>query len=248
MKSFFAAIKFLTILPVPGFLCGTERHFTASRVFFPAAGFLIGLLCLVLTWFVFDPFVPKPLIPVLIVLALALLSGGLHLDGLADTADGFFSHKDADKVLLIMKDSRIGTMGVLALVFVLLIKCVSLFILRPQWVAGILILAPTIGRSSFLVQLFALEPARPGKGMGRLFKPGISWFHLGLGLVIPVAAGWFALGLPGLVIACMCLVFQALFCLACYGKIRGFTGDTLGALSELAETLAFFACACLGRS
>lgn len=234
MKRFFAAIRFLTILPVPGGWSGDEKTLARSIFFFPLAGLAIGLIAAA-----FDYAVGRalPLLPasVLTILVLIGLSGGLHMDGLADTADGFFSARPRAKMMEIMRDSRIGVMGVLAVVFVVLLKVTLLAVMvtPSRWV--LILLMPLAGRAAVVLLMTALPYARPEGGLATLFAGSRSWLH-GLwawGLMF-VLSGWLAQGL-GLAAAILALILTALFILYNRSKIGGYTGDTLGAVCELAE-------------
>lgn len=234
MKRFFAAIRFLTILPVPNGWSGDEKTLARSIFFFPLAGLAIGLIAAA-----FDYAVGRalPLLPasVLTILVLIGLSGGLHMDGLADTADGFFSARPRAKMMEIMRDSRTGVMGVLAVVFVVLLKVTLLAVMvtSSRWV--LILLMPLAGRAAVVLLMTSLPYARPEGGLATLFAGSRSWLH-GLwawGLMF-VLSGWLAQGL-GLAAAILALILTALFILYNRSKIGGYTGDTLGAVCELAE-------------
>jgi len=234
MKRFFAAIRFLTILPVPNGWSGDEKTLARSTFFFPLVGLAIGLIAAA-----FDSAAGQalPLLPasVLTILILIGLSGGLHMDGLADTADGFFSARPRAKMMEIMRDSRIGVMGVLAVMFVVLLKVtlLSVILTSSRWV--LILLMPLAGRAAAVLLMTALPYARPEGGLATLFAGSRSWLH-GLwawGLMF-FLSGWLAQGL-GLAAAILALVLTALFILYNRSKIGGFTGDTLGAVCELAE-------------
>jgi adenosylcobinamide-GDP ribazoletransferase len=122
MKNLISAFQFLTILPL-----GKSRVIDAPKTipYFPIVGLVIGLI-LVFGDHVFSRLWPTTVVSILDVLLLAILSGALHLDGLGDTADGLFSHRSREQALDIMRDSRIGVMGLVAIVFILAIKWVSL--------------------------------------------------------------------------------------------------------------------------
>ena len=120
IKSFFAALSFISRLPVPARLSqGLEiEQYQRSIVTFPLVGLLLGAIAGAVA-LLLQPWCGVPLAALFGVLALALLTGGFHLDGLADTCDGIFSARTRDRMLEIMRDSRLGTHGGLALIFVL---------------------------------------------------------------------------------------------------------------------------------
>jgi adenosylcobinamide-GDP ribazoletransferase len=235
MKGFFAAIKFLTVLPVPGGWGGDEKTLARSVPYFPLAGLLIGLLAAGFDYAVGRALPPLPA-SALTIFVLICLTGGLHMDGLADTADGFFSARPRNKMMEIMRDSRIGVMGVLAVVFVVLLKVTLLtFILTSSSRWTIILIMPLAGRAAMVTLMNALPYARPEGGLATLFAGSRSWLHClwAWGLMFAVA-GWLAKGV-GLAAVFLALVITALFALYNRGKIGGYTGDTLGAVCELAE-------------
>ena len=123
IKSFFAALSFISRLPVPARLSqGLEiEQYQRSIITFPLVGLLLGAIAGAVVMLL-QPWCGGPLAALLGVLALALLTGGFHLDGLADTCDGIFSARRRERMLEIMRDSRLGTHGGLALIFVLVAK------------------------------------------------------------------------------------------------------------------------------
>ena len=230
-----AAIGFLTIFPLPTFCRQTEDDLPRSVPLFPLIGLLIGGVvagCVYLTSSLLPPFVAA----VVYVILLAIVHGGLHVDGLADTGDGFFSHRKTERILEIMRDTHIGTYGSLTLVSVLALKVAGLAsIPGTMWVKA-LFLAPVAGRCSMVLMLVMLPSVRPD-GMGLLFKRGRSFWEVLWALSVLLVAAWLLLQWRGLVAAGAVLVLNVAFMLMCQSKIKGFTGDTVGALSEMAEAL-----------
>lgn len=114
MNSFLAALRFLTILPIPGRRGHAPDDLRRSLWSFPLVGLLLGGMTGGIFWAV-GPYLPPPIAAVLAVLVLLSWSGGLHLDGVADCGDAFFSSRSRERMLEIMRDSRIGAMGVIGL-------------------------------------------------------------------------------------------------------------------------------------
>ena len=232
MKRFLAAVQFLTVIPVP-YTCD-ERDLGRSALLFPVIGLLIGAGMLVINIF-FGAFFPPLVGNVLLVIAMVAVSGGLHMDGLADTADGFFSARPRDRVLEIMKDSRTGVMGVIAVASVLSLKMAALISVPPGLRGSTLLLMPLAGRCALVIELAALPYARPEGGLGALFGADKSrWDPVFAVAVLAAVAGW-ASGLSGLVTTGAVVAITLIFSWWCRQKIGGFTGDTLGAACELAE-------------
>ena len=145
MKAFFAALQFLTVLRVPLRFQGAGVDLERCAPFFPLVGLLVGALAALFDFLV-SQILPSAIASTLTVLILVKLTGGLHMDGLADTADGFFSARDRETILAIMRDSRIGTMGVMAIVFVILIKVGALTTLELPRRTALILLAPVAGQ------------------------------------------------------------------------------------------------------
>ena len=121
MKKFLLALQFLTIIPVK-MKNIKEGDLSSSVIYFPLIGLLLGLLLVginkVLLILNFDQFIAN----IILVISLILLTGGIHIDGVADTADAFLSRKNREEMLVIMRDSHIGSMGALSLISVILLK------------------------------------------------------------------------------------------------------------------------------
>ncbi|RUM41169.1 MAG: adenosylcobinamide-GDP ribazoletransferase [Desulfobulbus sp.] len=232
-----AAIRFLTIIPLPGNAGTGEDELAGSLLFFPFVGMMIGVVVLfmavILQWLL-----PSFVCAVLLTCLLAACSGGLHLDGLADTADGFFSSRPRERILEIMRDSATGVMGSITLVFLLLIKVSCLDSLATD---GMLLpavfLMPLAGRTT-IVLLMALQPyAREQGGLATLFYSQISrraaLFALAVFAIFSVC---FA-GVRGFAVVVASSLLVIAFGFYCRRKIGGSTGDTLGAVCELAEAV-----------
>jgi adenosylcobinamide-GDP ribazoletransferase len=240
MRTWFAALmaafRFLTIFPFPGTIGTDSQDLARSTLFFPVVGLFLGLLAFVAGW-LGTFFLPGPVAAVLLVLMLCSFSGGLHADGLADTADGFFSARPRKKILEILRDSRIGAMGVLALIMVLALKITSLAVLDRQSALRAVLLMPLLGRAAIVLTMAMLPYARQEGGLATLFygrpvRPA-ALFALALACACCLAL----LGMYGLVLVMAWLVLIVLFARFCIKKIGGATGDTLGAVCELGETL-----------
>ncbi len=236
MKSFFAALQFLTIIPLPRALGGDESSLRKSVIFFPIIGALIGTAA-ALSDFMIIKALPQTVVTVLVVIFLMAVSGGLHMDGLADTADGFFSSRPRERILEIMKDSRIGAMGVMAIVSVLMLKVSLLDAVQQPARWPVIILMPVAGRCALVIMMKALPYVRQKGGLAAIFQDGGSSFLIIWSIVFLCAAGWFSFMWAGIVAALASLTVVLLFIVWCHLKIGGFTGDTLGAVCELAEAV-----------
>jgi adenosylcobinamide-GDP ribazoletransferase len=233
MKNFWAAIRFITILPA-----GKSTHFDAVGMvpWFPAVGLLLGAGLAAFDHAAARCWAP-PAVAVLDVLFLAVVTGAFHIDGLADTADGLFSHRPKDRILEIMKDSRTGVMGVVAVVAVLAVKWAGIGGI-PENRTLMLILVPAYARGAMLFGMRALAYGRPQGGTGHAFfsrplRPADFWGVLGMVLLsLALGRGLLALNLG------FFLINAAL--IAYYRKRLGcITGDMLGAMTEVTEAGLF---------
>lgn len=207
---------------------------------FPVAGLILGAL-----WAFFDMAVgrifPFGMRAAVDVLFMVLLTGGLHLDGLADTMDGLLSHRGREDALRIMKDSRIGTWGVLALIFALGLKAAALSQSLADHRFFLLLLVPAYGRLAMLIGMWALPYGRKEEGIAhRLFKdkPRLGW----LPGALLVAAGSLLTGWFGFLVLNATFLLTVSLVLSRYKKKLGtVTGDMLGALGEITETALLIA-------
>lgn len=231
--AFLSAVQFLTIIP-----CGRRTGFDARAAlpFFPLVGLLIGAVLMGIhtlsgLWW------PGPVVALLDFVGLAVLTGGLHLDGLADTADGLYGQRTPEQSMAIMKDSRIGAMGTISVICCLAAKWAGLAHIvgpAPIW----LFLVPAYARAAVLFGTKFLPYGRTDGGTGHAFfqtPVGIKDFW-GFGLLAGISL--FSLrALVGLNLGFAVTVFAIL---GWYRKKIGcITGDMLGATIEVTETVLF---------
>lgn len=235
MDNFLAALRFLTIIPLPGKKGHDESAISGSPPFFPVIGLLTGLLAAGLSWLFWAWLAPLSA-AVLSVIVLLVVSGGLHMDGLCDTADGFFSARPRARMLEIMRDSRVGAMGVMAIVLILALKIAALSVHSQDNIWPVVLLMPLAGRVSLLVLMAVLPYARPEGGLATLFYKRPGKLAAISGVFLLLAVGWLVLGSAGLIAGGLAMGVVLSFAAYCRYKIGGATGDTLGAGCELAET------------
>ena len=232
MSGLLVAARYLTIVPFPGPAHAPIDALGRSAAWFPIVGIGVGLLLVLvdrLTGWLFPPL----LAAVLAVTAWKVLTGGVHLDGLADCLDGLVG-RDADQRLAIMRDSRIGTFGAVGLVLFLMLEIVAVAELVPPVRGSALFAAPVIARATPAILAALFRPAR-ADGQGVAFHAGVRPSAIALGLAAAVAAAIFALG--GLGVAAIAAALVAAVSLAAFvaGRLGGVTGDVLGAAVELSE-------------
>ncbi|WP_417695899.1 adenosylcobinamide-GDP ribazoletransferase [Pseudomonas sp.] len=233
MLAFWIALQFLSSLPVrlPGM--PEPAQLGRSLLFYPLVGLLFGGLL----WGLDAMLLGTPLLlhGALLLTAWVLLSGGLHLDGLADSADAWLGgFGDRERTLLIMKDPRSGPIAVITLVLVLLLKFAALLALIEQRQTLALIIVPVLGRGA-LLGLFLTTPYVRAGGLGQALADHLprhrGWqVLLACALAGVLVAGW--VGVSALVIALAVFIGLRQMMLR---RLGGCTGDTAGALLELLE-------------
>lgn len=236
------ALRFLTILPVPGMPPMSEQSIAKAIPWFPLAGAIIGVLLAgvgAAAGWLWNADVRAALL----VVAWGVLTAGLHLDGVGDTFDAVMSWRPRERKLEIMKDSRVGAMGVLAMVAVLGLKFIWLRATGDGWLAAVL-LAPALGRWADIYGIFWFPAAREG-GLGRSFSEQVQQRDFIVTTVFVVVLALLLGGLHG--IAALALVWLATLLLARWWTrdLGGLTGDTYGALCEIAEVVALAALSAL---
>lgn len=235
MKNLRAAIQFLTLLPA-----GPPVEIEPRKLipFFPVVGIIVGILLAL-----FDQIVSylwtAPITGVLDVFFLICVTGAFHIDGLGDAADGLLGHRPKERILEIMKDSRIGVMGLVAIVSVLAIKWAGITGIGPfKHKALFLIAIPAYSRAAMMFGFKFFEYGRGENGTGYAFyRERLQMSHLwgvGLPVLLSIFMGWKGLLLIGVfcVITTLILVY--------YRRRMGcITGDMFGALCEITESILF---------
>ncbi len=234
MRAFFIAVQFLTRLPAPAAHDVNERQVGYSLLFYPLVGLIIGALLAALHWLLLDT--SATLAAALLVATWILITGGLHLDGLADSADAWVGGlRNRERTLAIMKDPCCGPMGVVALVVVLIVKFAALQTLSTtgDWIA--LLIAPLLARTA-LPALFVTTPYVRANGLGSPLAAHLPR-HGAIAVVgLVVLALPLLTGVHGLWMLLSALVAFSVLRTMMIKRIGGTTGDTAGALVELLET------------
>lgn len=255
MKRFLLAFQFLTIIPISKTATFSEDDLGRSSSCFVIIGFFQGMLLIASDYILGRVFHPD-LVTGLILLVLVLSNGGLHLDGLADTFDAMAAksegNKEADrqKRLSIMKDSNVGSFGVIAIVFALALKYLSLKSLSnllPFTYYTSLLLMPMLSKWAMVISMFQGKPARQ-EGLGRIFidKTGfkevaISTMTLLLIMALILLSPSRYMSLNQHLFYLLLLILLYFFCkimvLLFNRRFGGLNGDTLGAISEITEII-----------
>ncbi|MBB3109491.1 cobalamin 5'-phosphate synthase/cobalamin synthase [Paenibacillus phyllosphaerae] len=248
-----AAFQLLTRIPIPVQIPFTREVLARSVLFYPLVGLIVGLITALAGWLLAYvlPAWPAAVLTLLVWIA---LTGALHLDGLMDTADGVLSHRSREKMLEIMKDSRVGAMGVIAAILLLLLKAS----LIAQWLGESdlrpllphLVTACMWGRLWMVGAMLLWPNARGNEGLGGMFAglPKRQLAYAGL-LHVVLAGGVYAVSgtswqhgalylLTGAVITAFVGGGVAMWLNA---KLGGLTGDTYGTMNEIVETVLLLA-------
>jgi len=229
---FLAALQFLTIIPSPRREVKPE-DLARSTGYFPVIGLIIGLILVGLSC-LFGLFLPSAVTNVLLVVSLVVLSGALHLDGLVDTCDGIGGHKSVEARWRVMDDSRAGAFGIIGVCCLLLIKYVLLNSIPADWLMMALVLMPVLSRWSMVYAIFTYPYAKPS-GLGRVFKQRAGWQGLFQATLVALAVAVLAARLAGLAIMVGVWIIVTIMATYLKGKFSGLTGDTYGAINEVAE-------------
>ncbi len=255
MTEFLWAFRFLTIIPLPH---NGEEEIPPQRMgavmsLFPVVGLCIGLL-LVLCYIPLVIIFPGGLADALVIIIFIVLTGAFHLDGLADSADGLWGGWDAEKRLEIMKDSRIGTFGVLAIVAVLGLKYLSFNGIEdhvistaaslraylpaagfPAEKATVLLLMPVMGRWAQTLAAGLHTYAREEEGTAWALVENTQLTDAMIASIAPIFLSGLLLGGTGLIITAALAALVLAQASYISSRTGGLTGDTLGAINETTE-------------
>ncbi len=235
LEYFFGAVRFFTRLPVPGWVGHSAEALNHSARYFPAVGLLVGGIGALVYWLALHLW-PQPVAVLLSMAATLYATGGFHEDGLSDTADGLGGGWDKQRILDIMKDSRVGSYGVVALVLALLGKFVLLTLLDSALVPWALLAGHALSRFCATALLATMDYVRDdASSKAKPLATRMSGSALLIALcfaVAPLAALPCWKALAGAMLAAVATLWLA-------HKFRlwlgGYTGDCLGATQQLAE-------------
>ena len=233
---FLAALQFLTAIPLP-----LKREFRSEKLgrstpYFPVVGLIIGLILAGSNWLL-GLVLPPSVVNVLLIVALAMITGAIHLDGFADTCDGVAGHKTIEERWQVMHDSRAGAFGIVGIVLLLTVKYVSLSSVPGPLMMTTLIFMPVVSRWTMVYAIFTYPYARPS-GLGKAFKEGTRWPSFTVATLITFMLALILIPLAQLTyLAVMLGVWVIIVIMAAYlkSKFSGLTGDTYGAINEVAE-------------
>ncbi len=232
--AFLEALRFLTIIPISRRRIPQGTELASSLAYFPLVGALLGSI-LALMDILLSHAWSRSLVAAFTVVSLVVLTGGLHLDGLADTIDGLLGGRNRGEKLRIMEGSTIGTFGALALLCTLLLKFALLMELPDPLRRKALFIVPMLGRWAMVYGAF-VSPAAKERGMGSLFKACDQGKGFALATITAITLS-LLFGVWGLALLVGIWLATALLSQAIARQLGGLTGDTYGALCEIDEVL-----------
>lgn len=236
MDGLILSIQFFTRIPINKAVDFNERNMRYSLFFYPYVGAFIGSLSAAIYYPL--SILNTNMASLSAVFVLLFLTGGLHIDGLSDTFDGFLSSRDRERTMEIMKDSRVGTFGVISIIFLLLSK----FVIISSFENGLplALILSLINSRIEASRIIAYKKVARKDGLGDMFhksNPGKlilinSIIYIGILLFIN-----YIFIIPLLIT----FIINQLFCRWSYKKIGGMTGDTYGAVVEIGEVISLLA-------
>jgi len=236
MKSLYIALGFLTIIPLPLNREVRPMDMGRSMACFPLAGAIIGGILAGMSA-VLSIVLPRSVADFILIAALALITGGLHLDGLADTFDGLYGGKTREEALAIMKDSRVGAIGVVSLIFVIILKYITLLSVPAGLKYTALVVMPALSRWSMVLAAYLSGYARPTGGTGRDFIETVSPMSLLIATAFALITGIGGLEWKGGLIILWIGGLTIIWVIYFHRRLGGVTGDTLGAINEVNEAM-----------
>ena len=237
LNDFLLFFQFFTRIPINKSLNCDKENFRRGSVFFPVVGLFIGIVQW-LIYYLLIKVLPVNITAVFVVIIPIVITGGLHVDGLGDTCDGFFSLKgDKHKIIEVMKDSTVGTYATIAIVFDLLARYEAVNTIIGINLPLILIATPIIARFTVVFISFIGKNAKE-TGSGNIFIGNIDVKRLVISGIITILLATLLIEIKKSVILIILGLFLSfLFNKFCESKITGLTGDSLGANNELVEIL-----------
>ncbi|ANE54028.1 adenosylcobinamide-GDP ribazoletransferase [Methylomonas sp. DH-1] len=238
MQAFWLALQFLTRIPVPDAGPAAPRRLGQSALYYPAVGLLLGLLLALLAAALAGG--PHLATAALVLAAWVLVTGGLHLDGLADCADAWVGgYGDRERSLRIMKDPSSGPIAVCVLLLLLLLKFAAIEAMLAEQRYAPLLVAPVLGRAAILLLMCSTAYVNPHGLAAKLLEQfpadAARW-----PIAVSAVLGWAVLGWSALLAAGLVLVWLRRSAIA---RLGGCTGDVYGAAVELVETAVITAAA-----
>lgn len=237
MNSFLTALMFLTKIPLPRFH-GTKDDWYKSAIYFPIIGLMIGVL-LLLVYLVLEAFFSNSITALFIVFFWIWITGGLHIDGWIDLSDAIGSNRSQEHMLEIMKDSRIGAMGAIAAICLIVGKIIAVYEIVQHLPIEILLISPFFARIS-LIGAIKFGNYRKEGGLGEGLSTYLTPFIIFVHAFIVLSITYLILQLKGISLLFLTIFVNMLFLWYIYRKLKVLTGDCYGALVEWSEAATLF--------
>ncbi|MGL5440571.1 MAG: adenosylcobinamide-GDP ribazoletransferase [Filifactoraceae bacterium] len=240
-----SAFTFLTKIPIKYNPSIEDKDFHKNVVFFPLVGSVLGIMLCVAS-FVLSIKLTASMGAILLLAFYVTLTGGLHLDGVGDSFDGLFSYREKARILEIMKDSRIGTNGILGIIFVLLVKFIAFkdFIEMGSYIP--ILIMPIVGRIALVIGCYNGKNAREiGMGkvyIGNVIKGDFIITLLLASLLVLASISIMKSTFKIFISITICIIYVLISREFIYKKIDGITGDILGFFCETSEVLFLILC------
>jgi adenosylcobinamide-GDP ribazoletransferase len=244
MRNFITGLQFLTRITVAKQSEWSPESFGRSVKYFPLIGGILGIILVGINYLVADYlplkgiFIPPHVLATLLIVSNVILAGGLHCDGFMDTMDGIYSGRSKEKMLEIMKDSRVGANGVMAFVLLIFLKWSLIMDISSPLLPNALLIMPVLGRFAMVIGITVFPYARLD-GIGKAFAQYAGKYTLYIGLLFTLLL-LVPLGKQAMMCVPIISIVTILFAMYVKNKIGGLTGDIYGAISELAEVLVLF--------
>ncbi|SUY46939.1 cobalamin synthase [Clostridium putrefaciens] len=241
VKSFLLMIQFMTRIPINKALPCQNKNFKKASAYIPLIGIIVGMSQFIVYKLLLN-LISAEFLSVIMIIVYVFITGGFHLDGLGDTCDGFFAFKGGkDKIIEIMKDSRVGTYSTIAVIIDVLIRYIAYVKIINMDFGYIIILAPFIGRISLALLAYIGKGAKE-EGSGNLIINNISNREMGIIFIMFIVFSYVTSEhlhvTYEILLLAICCVITLSFYKLCKDKIDGITGDNLGAINEIVELVA----------
>ncbi|BCS55223.1 adenosylcobinamide-GDP ribazoletransferase [Geobacter sp. SVR] len=243
MRLYLIAMQFLTIIPLPFDTRCQKEDLGRATALFPLAGLTIGVLLAGLNWLIAAR-LPRPLADALLITALTVITGALHLDGLADVCDGLAARGSRERFLTIMKDSHVGAAGAVAVALGLLLKWQALLAVPAELKWQALLFFPILSRFCQVQTIVRARAAR-SDGLGSAFADTADMGRIVIAAGITLAAAWLLMGPKGLATLALLALLTWLLRIWSHRRLGGITGDVIGCINELNEIVALILIAAL---
>lgn len=232
-SGFLTLISFFTRIPVGRKIEFNEENFIKALNLYTLMGVVIGFLLAVI-YFTFNNIYISFIRGLILTIIYIVITGGIHLDGAADTSDGIFSGRTGDRIFEIMSDSHIGTFGVITLILIIF----SQFVLFSYLSIDFVFMMPVVGRASTITACWNKKYAKKSKGMGTAFIENINNEVLVVNLLILFIFSMFSYYRITMFTACFAAICVSYFISTLIeDKIGGMTGDTCGFITEISQII-----------